>query len=309
MARLAAVTGATGFLGRRLVSALIEKGFSVRALVRRGWDGEAIDTVEGDLADEAALARLTDGAEILIHVAGAVKARGRGEFMAVNGEGAGRASRAAAKSGARAILVSSLVAREPQLSDYARSKWAGEGAARAELGERLTIFRPPAIYGPGDRATLDLFRAAAGSPVLPVPDVPSARLAIAYVDDVCSAICALAAAAAGAGPGPYEFGGARPSGYSWSEIVAALARASGRRLRPVAVPPWALTLAGAAAEGVSRLTRSPSMLTLGKTREILHPDWTVDVAHATPPPYGPTTDLEDGFARTLSWYRDRAWIG
>jgi hypothetical protein len=51
------------------------------------------------------------------------------------------------------------------------------------------------------------------------------------------------------------------------------------------------------------------MLTLGKTREILHPDWTVDVAHATPPPYGPTTDLEDGFARTLSWYRDRAWIG
>jgi nucleoside-diphosphate-sugar epimerase len=306
MSRLAAVTGATGFLGRRLVATLLQRGFAVRALVRRPWEGEPIELVAGDLDDADALDRLAGGAEVLIHLAGAVKARGRREFLEVNGAGAGRAAAAAARAGGRGVLVSSLVAREPQLSDYAASKLAGEIAAREALGERLTILRPPAIYGPGDRATLDLFRAAARSPILPIPDVPAARLAIAYVDDVCTAICDLVAAPCG--PGPYAFGGARPSGYSWAEIAAALARATGRRPIRVAIPPWALRAAGAGAQGLSRLTGVPSMLTPGKAREILHPDWTVAEDQAPTGPRSPVTDLEHGFARTVQWYRERAWI-
>jgi nucleoside-diphosphate-sugar epimerase len=235
-----------------------------------------------------------------------VKARSRTDFFETNGRGAGRVAEAAARAGARGLLVSSLVAREPGLSGYAASKAAGEAASRAALGADLTIVRPPAIYGPGDRATLDLFWAAARSPLLPVPDRPQARLALAYVDDVCATISALARAPSE--PGPYEIGGARPDGYSWAEIATALSEAGGRRQPVVPSPAWLLLAAGAAAGGVSRVTGSPSMLTLGKAREILHPDWSVAPANEPRAVNRTAVDLNTGFRRTLEWYRNNGWI-
>ncbi|HEX7761481.1 MAG TPA: NAD-dependent epimerase/dehydratase family protein, partial [Caulobacteraceae bacterium] len=73
--RLAAVTGATGFLGRRLVSDLVRRGWRVRGLSRRepepGLWGDAQPQIErGDLDDADALARLARGAEVVIHAAG-----------------------------------------------------------------------------------------------------------------------------------------------------------------------------------------------------------------------------------------------
>jgi hypothetical protein len=50
------------------------------------------------------------------------------------------------------------------------------------------------------------------------------------------------------------------------------------------------------------------MLTLGKAREILHADWSVAPADAPPGAERHATDLDEGFARTLRWYRDRDWI-
>jgi uncharacterized protein YbjT (DUF2867 family) len=67
------------------------------------------------------------------------------------------AAKAAKAGGARFILVSSLAAREPQLSDYAASKRGGEDAAR-EVSPDALVVRPPAIYGPGDTETLELFK-------------------------------------------------------------------------------------------------------------------------------------------------------
>jgi nucleoside-diphosphate-sugar epimerase len=305
---LAAVTGATGFLGRRLVDALHEGGHHVRVLARRPpaaetWSGP-VDIVPGDLADAGALARLTDGADVVIHAAGLVKARSRTEFFAANARGT--ADLARATRDARFVLVSSLSAREPTLSAYAASKAAGETLARPILGDRLTVIRPPAIYGPGDLATLDLFRAAVASPLLPIPQAPQARLALAYVDDVAAAVCHVALTPCG--PGPFEIGGARPEGYGWREIAEALARAAGRPARIVEAPAWLLLAAGAASEVMARLSGSAAMFSLGKAREFLHADWAVNLA-AEPPLAGfAPMDLETGFVRTLAWYRAHGWI-
>ncbi|HSZ51644.1 MAG TPA: SDR family NAD(P)-dependent oxidoreductase [Caulobacteraceae bacterium] len=310
MSRLAAITGATGFLGRRLVVALAKAGFSVRALVRRptpapDWGGASVETTSGDLADADALARLTDGAEVVVHVAGVVKAASKADFMSVNADGARAVAQAAARAGARMVLVSSLSAREPRLSPYAASKRAGEAAAREALGETLSIVRPPAIYGPGDSATLDLFRAAAFSPVLPIPDAPDARLALVFVDDAAAAIVDLARAARG--PGPFTTGGARPEGYSWDEIAGALAGAASRRPHVVRIPPGALLAAGGLADSLQRLTGRPSMFTSGKAQEVLHADWACDPADEPPGERAAPINLTEGFSRTLSWYRRHAW--
>jgi len=305
--RLVALTGATGFLGQRLAAALRTDGWRVRALVRREADAArlaraGLEPCVGDLSDSAALARLTAAAPLTIHCAGLIKARTRAEFMAVNGDGA---ARLACAVGGRLILISSLAAREPQLSPYAASKRAGEEAARLGAHGRLTILRPPAIYGPGDRETLALFRAAAWAAVLPLPGGPLARLALAHVDDVVAAILHLARAP----PSDVAFavGGAEPDGYGWRAIMGAAALAVGRAPRLVRAPAWAILGAGAVSEGVGRLRGAP-IFTLGKARELLHADWSVTAAERAPAAPPARFSLAEGFADAVAWYRNEGWL-
>ncbi len=304
---LVAVTGATGFLGQRLFTALASADWRVRALVRASttptWQGPMPQIVAGDLADTAALARLVEGADAVVHLAGAIKARDRETFFEINEGGALRVAEA---SGDRhLVLVSSLAAREPGLSDYAASKRAGEEAARGAARGPLTIVRPPAIYGPGDRETLVLFKAALG-PIMVIPGDRRARLAVAEVGDVTAAIVDLLAA-----PSPPErltIGGDRPEGYAWSELAAAAAAAVGGRPRVFGAPPWLLRMAGLASEVNGALRGAAPIFTRGKARESLHRDWSVSAAEMGVSARRAYVPLADGFARTVAWYRAEGWM-
>ena len=173
---LAAVTGATGFIGRHLVAELHRAGWRVRLLLRREpdvaeWrDLPPPQVVAGALDDDAALERLVEGADVVIHLAGLIKAARRRDFLAVNRDGAAAMARAVERvaPGARFLLVSSLAAREPQLSDYAASKRAGEGAVleRPRRSARPCCVRR-SVYGPGDRETLVFFQLA-GEALVPL---------------------------------------------------------------------------------------------------------------------------------------------
>ena len=263
---------------------------------------EGFEPVLGDLADLAALGRLCEGADVTINCAGLIKARSRDAFMAANRDGAARL--AAAGAPGRVMMVSSLAARSPELSDYAASKRAGEAAARDAAGERLAIVRPPVIYGPGDRETLALFRLAARSPF--APSLAAGRLAIAHVDDVSAAIVDLAER-----PelrGVYAVGGARPAGYAWSEIMRAAWAAMGRRPMIVPVPPWAVRVAAGVSEATGCLTGAPAIFNRGKAREMLHPDWAVRPEEQAPEAPAAQFTLEEGFADTIGWYRAVGWL-
>lgn len=311
---VAALTGASGFLGRALAKHLHQDGWRVRVLARRPldtalWDGPPPEEVRGDLADEAALRSLVEGAGAAIHCAGLVKARSRAEFFAANAEGAAGMARAVAAHapGARMALVSSLSAREPQLSDYAASKQAGETAVQAILPPgRLAIVRPPAVYGPGDRATLDIFKLAVRSPVLPILGAPDARLAMVHVEDAAAEIVRLARE--GSNPPLSAIGGARPEGYGWPELRDAFARATGRPLRLFALPPSALRLAGHAAAFSMRLGGEPQVMSPGKAREMLHADWSVSPSEMAAGARRAQFELSDGLADTLKWYRAHGWL-
>jgi nucleoside-diphosphate-sugar epimerase len=302
VARTCAVTGATGFLGRHLVCALAAEGWRIRALARRdpvaAFGSAGAEVVIGGL-EPGPLAELCRGVEVLIHVAGVVKAGGAAEFAAINADGARLAAEAAKAAGARMVLVSSLAAREPQLSAYAASKRAGEAAAAAVLGSELAVVRPPAIYGPGDYETLAVFRLAAASPLLPVFD-ERARIALVHVEDAARQIAAAAAK-------PPEracvaLADGRPEGYGWREIVQAAAAAVGRRPGLVGVSPGVLTLAGVAGSVAQRLGGRP-MLTLGKARELRWPDWSVGPEERWPGAPPAAFTLGEGFGHTVAWWR------
>ena len=242
----------------------------------------------------------------MIHCAGLVKARNRAAFDVVNVAGARRVAQAALDAGAdHVVLVSSLTAREPGLSHYSASKAAGEAAMREVLGEVLTIARPCAIYGPGDRELLPVFQAAAASPILPLLS-ESARVAMIHVADAAEQVAALAAARRRGGPA-IALSDSRPDGYAWRELMAEAARACGRTPRFAPVPA-ALIRAIGITNDFTALLGVTSMLTSAKARELLHPNWAVapeEQTEALPPP---RYDLQTGFSATVAWYRSAAWM-
>lgn len=312
MPALAAVTGGTGFLGRYIVTALAAAGWRVRILARRPLAhpqlaGLPLEIVPGDLSDASALATLVDGAEVVIHAAGLIKARSADAFRAVNAEGTANLAAAVCSEspGARVLLVSSLAAREPQLSAYAESKGAGEERLRAILGRATewTIVRPCVIYGPWDRETLVLFRAAALG-VMPRPRLPGARLALIHATDAAAAIVALAAR--GPAGAVLEITDERCDGYTWNEIVSAAEAALGRKLFALSVPAAILRTAAALNVAAARTLHRSPMLTPGKVREMLHADWASTLARQPPRElWRPAIGLARGLRDTLSWYGER----
>jgi 2-alkyl-3-oxoalkanoate reductase len=315
MARpLAALTGASGFLGEHLARALHATGWRLRILARTGAAPAGLEAlgpevVAGRLADRDALDALARDAQAVVHIAGAIKAARPADFLLVNRDGAAAMAQAAARCapGCHFILVSSLSAREPHLSPYAASKAAGEAAVRNVLDPAgLTIVRPPAVYGPGDRETLALFQAAERLPVLPLVAGPEARFALIHATDAAAHIAALAARPAQGRV--LALADARPEGYRWREVFEAAALAVGRRPALARVPPAVALGIGAANSLLARMGRSPQVFSLGKAREMLHPDWGLLPEELDSDAPKARFDLPTGFADAVDWYCAKGWL-
>lgn len=305
---MVAVTGGTGFIGSHVVRALLAAGWRVRLLVRP-WRqhrlASGVETVCGDLDDVGALDRLIDGADVVVHAAGAIKARSRRDFLATNRDGACRLAALVARRSRppRVVVLSSLAAREPDLSDYAFSKLAGERAFIDQGLVDLAILRPAAVYGPGDRETGAWLRAAWG-PVLPVPDLPAARLCLIHVADLAAAVTVFCAA--GAPCGSFEMSDHRVDGYSWRELAETARAAASRPGRIVTVSPVVLRLAAGLGAIFGRLSGRAVMLTPGKAREILHADWSCPaIRQPSPSVWRPVWRLPDGLAHTIETLRPK----
>ncbi len=316
---LAALTGATGFLGRHVAQALHEAGWRLRVLARGDAAPEGLEPFEpqvvaGRLGDPPALERLVEGAQAVVHAAGLIKAAKLSDFLKINAEGAATVARAAARRApdARFILVSSLSAREPSLSAYAASKAAGEAAVRAVLAPerltpaRLTIVRPPAIYGPGDRETLALFQAAASLPMLPLLGGARARIAVIHVADAAAQIAALASQPCEGQT--WALADGRPEGYGWRELLETATRTLGRHPPLVRLPPAVILGLGATNSLIARLGGPAQILSLGKAREMLHTDWSVGPAELAPNIPPARFGLAEGFADVVVWYRAQGWL-
>lgn len=300
----AAVTGGTGFVGAALIDLLFEEGWEVAALARdpaRLPAAGKVRVVKGALEDEAALAELASGADVFFHLAGLTHARAREDYVRVNVRGAEAAARAAAAAGAALVHASSMSARRPEASPYARSKFDSE-AAVAQSGADWRILRLPAIYGPRDMVTLPFFKLVKAGFALAPKTEPPARASILFVEDAAAAMIAAKEAPSGA---VYEVGDERPGGFSWMEIGAILGDVLGTRPRRLEVPRPAI----AAYHGLVRsiegvLGKGPSVRE-GQINEFFHPDWTArENLLSDACGWRPKTPLQEGFAKTALWYQE-----
>ena len=306
--RTVALTGATGFIGGVVARLLPAAGWRVRALIRPGAASQALTEldlhwVEGSLEDSDSLRRLVTGVYAVIHCAGAVRGRNQAQFNRVNVEGVARLVQAARDqlSVPRFLLLSSLAAREPSLSPYAASKREGERVLLEQAGEMpWLVLRPPAVYGPGDRELLPLWRAM-GRGIAPVLGATGARLSLLYVDDLAAAVLQWLGSG-GCAPGIFELHDGRPGGYTWDEVVDSAAQLYGRSIRRIPVAAPLLRVLAAVNLLAAGLGGYAPMLTLGKVRELRHPDWVCDnTALSRALSWTPRVTLEAGLRRTLGW--------
>jgi nucleoside-diphosphate-sugar epimerase len=298
-----AVTGGTGFVGSHLVDAALAAGHEVAALTRREQPPrERVRWIPGDLHDRAALESLVDEADALIHVAGVISAHGAAAFEKGNVEGTLAMLAAATAGGIRRFVhVSSLAAREPNLSLYGASKAKAEGLVHGS-GLDWAIVRPPAVYGPGDRETLELFRMARlGVMLMP----PKGRVSLIHVDDLARLLLALADPQA---PSTIliEPDDGKPGGWTHREFARALGAAVGTRPAIVSSPGILLRLA-ARADQLFR--REKAKLTIDRAAYFSHRNWVVEPKRAAPADlWRPEIATEQGLKETADWYKAQAWL-
>ncbi len=186
-----AVTGATGFIGRVLLQSLIKEGWKVKALTRRPRaDDEFTQWIEGDLDNHHALRSLVTGVSAVVHCAGQVRGSSLKDFVHTNVDGTDNLVRASIEQSSppRFLLISSLAARQPELSWYAASKRMAEQLI-SDHSQRMpyAVFRPTAVYGPGDKEMSPLFRATRIG-LLPMVGQSRMRFGLLHVNDLVAAI-------------------------------------------------------------------------------------------------------------------------
>jgi nucleoside-diphosphate-sugar epimerase len=227
--------------------------------------------VAGDLSDKQAVTELLNGADTVIHCAGAVRGARAVDFDVTNVLGTQRLAEAAARAGVERLLsLSSLAAREPSLSFYSHSKRMGETVLE-QVDVAWTVFRPPAVYGPGDRELAPLFGLMLkGFAVTPMH---SGKFSLLYVSDLVAAVLAWLEAA-DVQRRCFELDDGRDCGYDWDAVVE-IAREvlRGRSIVRWRVPRRVLAIPAAVNQAVGRLLHTTPMLTPGKVRELYFPEW------------------------------------
>jgi len=324
------VTGATGFVGGAIARALAVKGYGVRALVRPGRDTEelrdiGVETVEGDLLNQASLAAAVDGVEGVFHAAAvyAYWTANPATLYRSNVNGTKALLNAARRAGVRRAVFTSTVAtlRWPgpgRLADerslaslkelpghYKRSKWLAEQAALAAArdGLEVVVVNPTAPFGPGDarptptgRIVLEFLRHR-------MPGYVQSGINVVHVSDVAEGH--VAAFERGRPGVRYILGN---QNLTLAEVYGLLGEVTGLKRRPLRVPYWLAYAAGAADALIEgRLLGREPYVPLEGLRVARHPMYT-DCSRAVAELGLPQTPAAEALESAARWYVDHGYV-
>lgn len=306
---IAAITGANGFIGQHLVRRFTEDGWETRSVIRRDFEANEL---------EARFAR----ADVVVHAAGATRAPTRTQLRAANVGITRRVIEAARRAHVdRLVFISSQAAAGPASSresptteetppvpyeEYGRSKLEAERLVAAATDLDPVILRPSAVYGPGDRDFLAMFRLAR----LGVALHPGNRdhwISIVHVSDLASAVVTVASDARFADR-TYFLANDEP--VQWQQLFRETARCADRRLAvDLEVPAVLVKFAAEFGDVAARVTGSAGLLTSEKVALGAARYWICSNALARRElGFSPRVDLFRGLCETYEWYRANDWL-
>jgi nucleoside-diphosphate-sugar epimerase len=322
------LTGGNGFLGSHVAERLQAEGHHLRLLIRRTSNLAFLERVDGyepimgDVRDTDSLSRAVQGIDAVIHLSAVTTARTEAEYQAVNGTGTASLVMAAAGAGvARFVYISSLAAHGPSpdgrprvlsapgkpVTAYGRSKRAGEvNTLAAREGVAVAIVRPPAVYGPRDRALVPLYRIAKMLGVFPLYGDGYNLASFLHVADAADAIVSVALSDFRSGA-IYTISDGHP--YTWRELVQSFGRALNRRILTVPTPGVLYKAAGYAGGIASSVSRRALTLNPDQVRQMSQRYWVCDNEAITRDTgWQPKIGIDEGLSQTLAWYRERRWL-
>lgn len=331
------VTGATGFIGGRLVAQLLELCDDVVCVVRNGSDLQGLDAlgcsiVRGDVChDLNSLQVAMSGVDIVFHLAAVTSAVRPADLIKTNTQGMRNVLEACAFQSMppKLIFISSLAAVGPSIgaeahcesdvlnpiSPYGESKAECECLAR-EYANRVSvsIVRPPIVLGGGDLKGLRLFRAIEKLRVHFVNGFTEKFFSVIHVDDLTTAIIRVAqdgrpVQAARAGQGIYFVSADETPSYA--DLGRIIGRALGQRRTPtIPVPRFFMLGVASINELVGRVTQRPAYLNLGKIKDAFAGSWICSNQKILDElGFCAERSFADRVAQTVASYRDAGLLG
>jgi len=226
------VTGATGFVGRRLVPALVAQGYDVRAMTRRPEEYDGPGTaVGGDVHDQASLERALDGVDVAYYLVHSLDSSDFEDRDARASEAFGKA--AAAAETRQIVYLGGLGAEDADLSAHLRSRREVEGLLGAG-GVPVTVLRAGIVIGRGGISWELTRQLVKNLPAMVVPRWVATRTQPIAVDDVIRYLVGVADEPRALGR-IFEIGG--PDQLTYLEMLEIASEiSSGRRVPIVKVP-------------------------------------------------------------------------
>lgn len=223
------ITGATGYIGRHLVSRLVEQGERPRCLVRdtkRAANVLAADKVEliqGDTTQPASLKAALNGVETVVHAAFITadhKQSAGNSYAETNVQGTSYLVKGAKEAGVKRIVeISGLGTRPDKPGSYMQGRFLAEKMVK-DSGLDWTIIQPSVLFGKGApfiKGLADLIRSA---PVVPLIGGGNILFQPIYVEDVVTVILKVLADPTGTNKKTYVIGG--PAYYSFTQVIDVL---------------------------------------------------------------------------------------
>ncbi len=232
------VTGATGFVGPKVVRALASAGHEPRALVRSVERAASVipgcELARGDVSDAASMRAAAEGCEAVVHLVAIIHGS-RDDYVRVMERGTAELVAAARAAGARRLVLMSALGtseRNRDLTPYFHAKWEMEQAV-ASSGLEHVVFRPSFVFGADGGVLPTLLRQVRLAPLTPVVGSGEQRFQPIWVEDV-AAFLAQAVDRPAAGGRTFELGG--PEAVTWNEFYARVRRVLGVRRGTIHLP-------------------------------------------------------------------------
>jgi nucleoside-diphosphate-sugar epimerase len=325
---IAVVTGGSGFIGQHLIRRLRRDGHQVRCLIRPSGAPvpEDVQRYVVRYDDPASLiaCEALDGADVVFHLAGATRAIRSEDFRAANVTPTRHLLAAIAARGGfpRFVHVSTQAAAGPAparhravveedvprpIEAYGRSKLEAERIVE-HFGDKVaaTIVRPCAVFGPGDRDFLTLFRFAHRG-LLVYPGVADHWLSILYVDDLIDGLLA-SASAPEAVARTYFLASEAP--LQWRVLGELMAAAAERGVRHLNLPQTVVRTAAVVGDWVGRMTGTTPLANRSKALLAEPKYWLCSASRARRElGFAPSRSLPDAVRETYYWYHHSGWLG
>lgn len=276
MERSITVFGGTGFLGRRIVRHLLDRGFAIRIATRHPERARPlakaaarpVETIRADINDEASVAAAVAGAFAVVNAVSLYVEQGNQTFHSVHVEAAARLARHAREQDVKQFVhVSGIGSDAHSPSRYIRSRGQGEEAVRAAFPD-ATVMRPAVMFGPDDAFLTPLVNLLRRFPVFPMFGRGRTRLQPAHVEDVAEAVARVLTTPER--QTAYELGG--PRVYTYEGLLRAIADGLGVKRAFVPVPFAAWRALSLAAEMLPRPPLTVNQVELMEVDNVAAPD-------------------------------------